>query len=129
MQLIPELNIKGKVDMEILMMVVMEDTIRLPRLPPVSLEVDTGVVDDTMVVQIHQYSTKYTKVHRNKQHWTNKNALVEEELRWMDGSDTEGSGLLVGVVELVEVAVEEWEVENPVGPVSQVVLPHKNNRP
>jgi hypothetical protein len=36
----------------------------------------------------------------------------------MDGSDAEGCGLLVSVVELVEVLVEPWRVVHPVGPVS-----------
>ena len=34
MESVPVLNVESKVDMEVLMMIVMEDTVRLPGLPP-----------------------------------------------------------------------------------------------
>lgn len=36
------------------MVVVVEDAVWLPRLPPVCLEVDAGVVDDAVVVEVHE---------------------------------------------------------------------------
>lgn len=50
---IPNFAVKSEVDMEVLVVVVMEDTVGLPRLPPLSLEVDPGVVDDAVVIQVH----------------------------------------------------------------------------
>lgn len=38
--------------MEELVVLVVELCVRLPRLPPLSLEVDAGVVDDTVVVHV-----------------------------------------------------------------------------
>ena len=35
----------------------------------------------------------------------------------MNGGDGEGGGLLVGMMQLVEVDVKEWPVENTVAPV------------
>lgn len=34
----------------------MENAVRLPRLPPVSLEIDPGMVDDAVVVDVRQYN-------------------------------------------------------------------------
>ena len=38
MQVVPVLNVKPEVDMEILVVVIMEDTVRLPGLPPLRLQ-------------------------------------------------------------------------------------------
>ena len=43
MQRVPVLYVESKVDMEILMVVVMEDTVWLPGLPPQGLERDKSV--------------------------------------------------------------------------------------
>lgn len=51
---IPIFNIESKIDMEVLMVIVMEDAIWLPWLPPITLEVDTRVVDDTVIVGVDQ---------------------------------------------------------------------------
>ena len=40
--------------MEILMMIVVEDTVGLPRLLPVTLEVDSGMVNDSVVIDVDQ---------------------------------------------------------------------------
>ena len=36
-EVVPELNVEAEVDMEVLVMVVVEDTVRLPGLPPLFL--------------------------------------------------------------------------------------------
>ena len=41
--------------MEVLMVVVVEDTVRLPGLPPESLEGDPGVVNDAVIVDIEEH--------------------------------------------------------------------------
>ena len=52
---VPKLNIETKINVEILMMVVMKDAVRLPGLPPVSLECNARVVNYAMVISIQQY--------------------------------------------------------------------------
>ena len=41
--------------MEVLVVVVVEDTVRLPWLPPESLEGDTGVVNDAVIVNVEEH--------------------------------------------------------------------------
>jgi hypothetical protein len=38
-------------------MVVMEDAVRLPRLPPIGLEVDARMVNDTVIIYVSQKHT------------------------------------------------------------------------
>lgn len=52
--LVPQCTVEAEVDVEVLVMVVMEDTVWLPRLPPVGFEVDAGVVNDAVVVEVHE---------------------------------------------------------------------------
>ena len=52
--LIPIFNIESEIDVKVLMMVVVEDAMRLPWLPPVGLEIDSGMVDDSVVVGVEQ---------------------------------------------------------------------------
>jgi hypothetical protein len=52
--LVPELDVEAEVDMEVLVVVVVEDAVGLPGLPPLPLEVDSGVVDDAVVVSVQQ---------------------------------------------------------------------------
>ena len=40
--------------MKVLVVVVVEDGVRLPRLPPLPLERDAGVVEDAVVVRVNQ---------------------------------------------------------------------------
>jgi hypothetical protein len=51
--MVPELNVEPKVDVEVLVVVVVEDTVGLPGLPPVTLEVNSGMVDNPVVVRVH----------------------------------------------------------------------------
>ncbi len=55
--LVPELDVEAEVDVEVLVVVVVEDAVGLPGLPPVALEVNSGVVDDAVVVRVHQDGT------------------------------------------------------------------------
>ncbi len=50
--LVPIFDIESKIDMEVLMVIVMEDTIRLPWLPPMSLKCDTGMIYEAMVIRV-----------------------------------------------------------------------------
>ena len=52
---VPKLNIETEINVEILMMVVMKDAVRLPGLPPMSLECNARVVNYAMVISIQQY--------------------------------------------------------------------------
>lgn len=44
------------------MMVIVKDAMRLPRLPPIRFEIDSGMVDDAVIVDVHQ---QYTDGHCN----------------------------------------------------------------
>jgi len=55
MERVPVLNVESKVDMEVLVVIVMENTVRLPGLPPGSFESDPGVVNDSVVIGVHHY--------------------------------------------------------------------------
>ena len=52
--LVPELDVEPEVDVEVLVVVVVEHGVGLPRLPPLPLEGDAGVVDDAVVVGVQQ---------------------------------------------------------------------------
>ncbi len=52
--LVPELNVEAEVDVEVLVVVVVEDAVGLPRLPPVVLEGDARVIHDAVVVGVQQ---------------------------------------------------------------------------
>ena len=41
--------------MKVLVMVVMEDAVRLPRLPPERLKGDPGVVNNAMIVNVEEH--------------------------------------------------------------------------
>lgn len=56
--LIPEINIKSEIDVRVLMMVIMENCIRLPWLPPLRLEGDARVIDNSMIIGVQQNSIK-----------------------------------------------------------------------
>ena len=43
MEVIPVLDVEAKVDMEVLMVIVVEDAVWLPRLPPQSLKIFVGI--------------------------------------------------------------------------------------
>lgn len=73
MKVVPELDIETEVDlntesivlfvqkasklshMEVLVVVVMEDAVWLPRLPPESLEGDPRVVNDAVIVDVEEH--------------------------------------------------------------------------
>merc|ERR1719348_1942127 len=103
------------------MVVVMEDTVWLPWLPPLGLEVNAGVVDDAMVVEIHQQCHKYRPVDGKEEHRAELDTLLVKELNRVYGSDAEGGGLLVLVVQLVELLVKERPVVETVEPVRDVI--------
>ena len=52
--LVPILNVEAKVHVEVLVVIIVEDCVRLPRLPKVALERDARVVEDAVVVGVHQ---------------------------------------------------------------------------
>ena len=52
-----------------------------------------------------------------KEHGRDVDGLEDDKLDGVNGSDGESGGLLVGVMQLVEVDVQEWPVEDSVAPV------------
>lgn len=56
--LVPHKAIKSVIDVTVLMVVVVEHAIRLPRLPPLSLESDSRVLHDTVIVRVKSQSVK-----------------------------------------------------------------------
>ena len=59
-----------------------------------------------------------TPVNLEQEHGRDVDWLEDDELNGMNGSDREGGGLLVGVMQLVEVDVQEWQVEDAMAPIS-----------
>ncbi len=53
-----------------------------------------------------------------QEHGRDVDGLEYDELNGMNGSDGEGGGLLVGVMQLVEVDVEKWQVKDAMAPIS-----------
>ena len=74
---VPVFDVEPEVDVEVLVVVVVEDAVRLPRLPEVSLEGDAGVVDDPVVVGVQQdngernWNELEIGFDFEKQNWTN----------------------------------------------------------
>jgi hypothetical protein len=64
-------------------------------------------------------------VNFENEHRRDVNGLEDDKFHRMNGSDREGSGLFVSVVELVEVFVQKWGVENAMTPIGKVIL--RNN--
>ena len=76
--MVPVFNVKPEVDMEILVVVIMEDTVRLPGLPPqrlvqfyhftglnnsfsyLYLESNTGVVNDAVIINVEQHEAVHS---------------------------------------------------------------------
>ena len=56
--LIPKFDIESKIDMEVLMMIVVENAIWLPRLPKGLFESDARVINDSMVIRINHDGRK-----------------------------------------------------------------------
>ena len=54
--LIPIFNVKAKVYVEVLVVIVVKNAVRLPWLPPVRLERDARVVDDAVIVNVRHQS-------------------------------------------------------------------------
>lgn len=50
--LVPIFDVEAEVDVEVLMMVVVEDAVWLPRLPPLSFEVDARMIEDTVEIDV-----------------------------------------------------------------------------
>ena len=106
--------------MKVLVMVVMEDAVRLPGLPPERLKGNPGVVNDAVIVNVEEHSAVkcWTEIHRviytvmamtltgkhgDSEHRGDIDGLDIEELHGVDGRHWEGGGLLVCVVKFVEV--------------------------
>lgn len=56
--LVPDKHVESIVYMEILMMIIMENSVRLPGLPPLCFECDSRMVNDAMVVSVHENSVE-----------------------------------------------------------------------
>jgi len=80
MYLVPQLDIEPEVDMEVLVVVIVEDAVRLPWLEPESLEGDPRVINDTVVVNIHEIATINRSIYWHKKHGGNVDTLDIEEL-------------------------------------------------
>ena len=70
------------------MVVVMENAMRLPRLPPVSLEIDAGMVDDTVIVDVSQCNDHSDYIKNGRKIQTKPSSIEFGWLRWMWMTDT-----------------------------------------
>lgn len=52
--LVPVFNVESEIDVKVLVVVVVEDAMRLPWLPPVGLEIDSRMVNNAVVVGVEQ---------------------------------------------------------------------------
>lgn len=55
---IPDINIESEIDVSVLMMVIMENSIGLPWLPPLRFECDARVTDNSVIICVQQNSIK-----------------------------------------------------------------------
>ncbi len=84
--------------MKVLMMVIMKNTIRLPGLPPMTLEVNSRVVHNAMIVNIGVKNHQIDPIQGNDNNWTKEYQLHMHKFHRMNGSHRESGGLLVGVM-------------------------------
>jgi hypothetical protein len=84
MKFVPKLNIETEINVEILMMVVMKDAVRLPGLPPMSLESNARVVNYAMVISIQQYGHERNPMDSEKKHGRGIDKLKKCKLHWMN---------------------------------------------
>jgi len=128
MYLIPYLDVETKIDMEELVMLVVEVGIGLPGLPPLRLEVDTGVVDYAMVIGVDGYHIEGEPMDWDGEQRQAHSQLDVHDLHRVNGCDGEGSGLFVLVMQLMEMLVQEGGVVHSVHYVGRIVLIYKYNR-
>lgn len=102
MKNVPVFNVESKVDVKILVMIVVEDAVGLPWLPPLTLKGDSGMVDYSMVVDVHQHQTIWHKIDREDEHGRDVNALNEDEFDWVNCGHGECCWLLVSMMQFVE---------------------------
>lgn len=107
MNLIPDFNVEAKVNVEILVMVVVEDAIRLPWLPPVGLEVNSRMINNAMVINVDQDRHKYGPVDWEENHGADENTLHVKKFNRVNCCHAKGCWLLVLVMKFMEVFVEE----------------------
>ena len=75
MESVPVLNVESKVDMEVLMMIVMEDTVRLPGLPPQTLTIiphsfiPIPIFHIVLYLKINSRMVNYPMIVNVKQHY------------------------------------------------------------
>jgi len=93
--------------------IVMENAIWLPRLEPQFLKCNPRMVNDSMVVDIHQIAAVNRSINWHEEHRGNVDTLDVKELYWMDCCHRKGGWLFVCVVQLVKMLVEEWHVVYP----------------
>jgi len=119
MYLVPQLNVEPEVDVEVLVVVVVENAVRLPWLEPESLESDPRVINDTVVVNIHEIATvnrckgpdvniilpcnHLTSMYGHEKHGGNVDTLDIEELYRMYSCHRECCRLFISVVKFMKV--------------------------
>lgn len=128
MELIPEFHVEPKVHMEILMMVIMKYAIGLPRLPPISLEVYSRMVNYPVVVNVREKDHHTEPMDRNQNEWTEEPQLHRDKLHRMEGRYGESRRLLISVVELMHIFIKHRGVISPVRQVRKIVLVDKHYR-
>jgi len=109
------------------MVVIVEDAVWLPWLPPLSFEIDTRMVEDTIAVDVGKDKRLCHIMGWKEEHVRHENGLNVQEFNGMDSRHREGSWLLVRVMKLVEVFVQERIVVQPMMPVGQIILPDEDN--
>lgn len=131
--------------MKILMVVVMENSIWLPWLPPMGFKVYARVVQNPVIVDVKHLDIKrhckkglrlpihclltnsLTPVERHDKNRSNHNHLHGDRLNGMQCSNGKRGRLFIFVVHLMEIDIKKREVENAVHPVGAIILVQENN--
>ncbi len=74
------------------------------------------------ILKLKKYSFLHTPVNLEEKHGWDVDGLEHDELDRVNGGHREGRRLLVGVVQLVEVLVQERPMEHTVTPIRKVIL-------
>lgn len=76
-QNVPVVDVEGKIYVEVLMMIVMEDGVRLPWLPPEGFEINTGVTQNPMAIGINHNDVEWCWGGRHKKRNRKKRESIE----------------------------------------------------
>ncbi len=109
-QPVPKNKTLSKVAMEVRVMVVMKHGRRRKRKPPI--KINARVIQNRMEANVDEIDRQRRKVNRNKEDKSLKTGHDEDKLQRMESVRAKRRNRLEGMVELVNVAIQEGKVKN-----------------